>query len=592
MRNFLLKNNKKFISLSMVLLSCTVVFSSCPKVLADYDIFEHQQYKKDLEAEGLRLNKVLDEARQGKLAAADQKTAYEEKKSVIAQQLSETYNDIEDKNREIQEQEQIISIREMQLKDRKEEAKGRIREIYKAGETCTLDCLLNTKSVGDFLDKAHILKVVSDRDTMMIENTKTVIAKLNQEKQLLEESRDELNAKRVELTDKEDEYVQMISESNDWINQLDEDEQVALRDIDNNNLQINEINAKIEQYYEEQRFLEEMRKREEEKRKEEESTRIRSLEEEKLIEVQDQAQVQKIKQAQTQEKTSVSAESEQPKTEAEAQTKSEIETESVFGTEKKPEIEFEAESTIKTEVAVEAVDNNIIEISTEEVYQDEYLYLPTEQVQQELNSDQKVDVYTEEAFEEKEFVETNSYSEAEVEPESEIEPEVEIEIEVESEPEIEIQTEAKEQVYEETEEEAVKEPAVSKSGFIWPTSGFHWLSSLFNEGRDGYRHGGIDIAGAGIYGTPILAASDGVVSTSWYCDGGWGGGYGTYCMIDHEEGKSTLYAHMSSIIVSPGESVSKGQVIGYVGTTGESTGPHLHFETRLWGVKYDPMSEF
>lgn len=579
----------------MVLLSFAVVFSSCPKILADDDILEHQQHRKALEAEGIRLNKVLENARRGKLTAADQKTAYEEKKSVIAQQLSETKNDIEDKNREIQEQEQIISMREMQLKDRKEEAKVRIKEIYKAGETCTLDCLLNTKSVSDFLDKAHILKIVSDRDAIMIENTKTTIAKLNQEKQLLEENRDELNAKKVELSCKEDEYVQMISESNDWINQLAEEEQVALRDIDNNNLQIEQIDAKIEQYYEEQRFLEEQRRREEERRKEEEAallrsleeTRQRQLEEEKLLEEQNQQQ--EVKVMQTQEKVNVTSEPEQPKAETETETKVEVKAETK--TETKTEAEIETKPQIETEVVFEkeaktekietsSVDNNV-EISTEEVYHDEDFYLPTEQVQEELNSDKKVDVYTEEAntFEEKEIVETLSYSKPEVE--------------VKSEPEAKIEPE--QQAYkEETEEVVVKneKPAVSRSGFIWPTTGFHWLSSVFNEGRGSYRHGGVDIAGAGIYGTPILAANDGVVSTSWYCNGGWGGGYGTYCMIDHQEGKSTLYAHMSSITVSPGEHVSKGQVIGYVGTTGESTGPHLHFETRLWGIKYDPMSEF
>ncbi len=61
--------------------------------------------------------------------------------------------------------------------------------------------------------------------------------------------------------------------------------------------------------------------------------------------------------------------------------------------------------------------------------------------------------------------------------------------------------------------------------------------------------------------------------------------------MSHGNGKETIYAHLTSVCVSPGESVSQGQVIGYVGTTGYSTGPHLHFECRYNGVKYNPMNE-
>ncbi|MFZ1075666.1 MAG: M23 family metallopeptidase [Minisyncoccia bacterium] len=79
-------------------------------------------------------------------------------------------------------------------------------------------------------------------------------------------------------------------------------------------------------------------------------------------------------------------------------------------------------------------------------------------------------------------------------------------------------------------------------------------------------------------GTPIHAAADGTVIIAK--NGGWNGGYGNYVVITHDNGTETLYAHMSSAIVSPGESVSAGQTIGYVGMTGLTTGPHLHFEVR------------
>lgn len=132
--------------------------------------------------------------------------------------------------------------------------------------------------------------------------------------------------------------------------------------------------------------------------------------------------------------------------------------------------------------------------------------------------------------------------------------------------------------------------APSGSIYIWPVPGFYWISSPYGEFdpiRGGRMHTGIDIAGSGIYGKAIVAAASGRVKNSE-----WIGGYGNCIIIDHGNGRATLYAHMSSRAVSEGEEVVQGQTIGYVGTTGNSTGPHLHFETRHNGNQYDPLSEF
>ncbi|MBE3035267.1 MAG: M23 family metallopeptidase [Actinobacteria bacterium] len=100
----------------------------------------------------------------------------------------------------------------------------------------------------------------------------------------------------------------------------------------------------------------------------------------------------------------------------------------------------------------------------------------------------------------------------------------------------------------------------------------------------GYRklHTGIDF-GVG-YGTPIHASDSGTVIYAT-----WMSGYGNVIIIDHGRGISTLYAHQSSLAVGNGARVSRGQVVGYVGSTGFSTGPHLHFEVRVNGNPVDPM---
>ena len=129
-------------------------------------------------------------------------------------------------------------------------------------------------------------------------------------------------------------------------------------------------------------------------------------------------------------------------------------------------------------------------------------------------------------------------------------------------------------------------PAAPSTGaMVWPangpvTSDFGWRTHpIFGTRR---FHAGIDI-GAG-YGVPIVAAQDGVVVSA-----GPYGGYGNAVALDHGGGLATFYAHQASVAVSSGESVSQGQVIGYVGSTGYSTGPHLHFEVRVNGSPTDPM---
>lgn len=129
----------------------------------------------------------------------------------------------------------------------------------------------------------------------------------------------------------------------------------------------------------------------------------------------------------------------------------------------------------------------------------------------------------------------------------------------------------------------------SGAQFLWPVTGYYNITSGFRTASRP-THNGIDIASSGIYGKPIIAVADGTVLLATNN----AGGYGLYVMINHGSynGNSytTLYGHMSSMAVSAGQSVKAGQVIGYVGSTGRSTGPHLHYEIRVNGTPKSPLS--
>ena len=128
-------------------------------------------------------------------------------------------------------------------------------------------------------------------------------------------------------------------------------------------------------------------------------------------------------------------------------------------------------------------------------------------------------------------------------------------------------------------------PPAAESGMIMPVDGH--VTSYF-----GYRyhpilhftrfHAGLDIGAS--WGSPIVAAGDGRVIAA-----GWAGGYGREVQIAHAGGITSLYGHMSQIVAEPGSFVRAGQLIGYVGSSGLSTGPHVHFEVRVGGTPVNPL---
>lgn len=122
-------------------------------------------------------------------------------------------------------------------------------------------------------------------------------------------------------------------------------------------------------------------------------------------------------------------------------------------------------------------------------------------------------------------------------------------------------------------------PPPSASGFSWPINGT--ITSPFGP-RWGRLHAGLDIAAG--FGTPIRAAAAGTVTYA-----GWMGGYGYLVVIEHGGGVATAYAHQQRIYASVGQTLARGEVLGEVGSTGNSTGPHVHFEVRVNGTAVDPF---
>jgi murein DD-endopeptidase MepM/ murein hydrolase activator NlpD len=124
----------------------------------------------------------------------------------------------------------------------------------------------------------------------------------------------------------------------------------------------------------------------------------------------------------------------------------------------------------------------------------------------------------------------------------------------------------------------------------WPIPGVYAITSGFGpridpvEGIDGF-HTGVDIGAS--QGTPVHAAASGVVAHA-----GWAGNYGLAVFIQHDGGMETIYAHLSGVAVRSGQVVQAGDVIGYVGSTGKSTGPHLHFEVRFHHQPVNPSDYF
>ena len=398
------RNNKKVVSLVLT----TVGFLTSQLLSTatlSVNIGEQERLRAELRNKSKVLKENLDSAKRNVTQEAEKKNNLDKQIKEMQEKIDASNNYINELSKKIEELKKHIKEIEEDIELKIELLKEALVSLYKAGDASALDIIVGSKDFSDFLDKADIIKSVSDTVQKIIDELNEQSALLEQEKATIEDIKKKQEEEKAKLEIDRQELQKLFEESEKLLAQYQESEKQAKREIDENDAEIKAINAQIERYYEEQR------------RKEEEAK----------------------------------------------------------------------------------------------------------------NKNKK------------------------------------------------------------TESSSV----VNTGAFLWPVPGFHRISSDFYDCVNrSSMHRAIDIAGGGIYGANIVSAGDGkVILLNRNVDsrGQGGGGYGKYVVIDHGNGRSTLYGHMSGVAVSVGQKVSKGQVIGQVGNTGFSTGPHLHFEFRENGVKKNPV---
>ena len=380
--------------LAVFLLSCIITSTYIDNTVKADSLADNQYRQSELQKKNSELNNTLSDLRESLTEQTQYKEELDKKVKQVQSQIDEINAAITELDDKILEKQSQIEQTQEKIDKNMDLLKQRLRAIYMAGETSTLDIILGAKDFSDFLDKAEIIKNISAHDSKLIDELKDDMAGIEEEKTSIENDRKAVSDQKNELEAKRYELASLIEESNKVLSALGEETQKVTDKIDQNSAEMKRINEEIEAYYR-------------------------------------------------------------------AQMQSGNQSSGIVGT----------------------------------------------------------------------------------------------------------------------------------GNYMWPVPGFTYISSdFYDTDNRSSMHGAIDIAGVGIYGAKVVAADSGTVIQGSV--GGWGGGYGTYLVIDHGNGRSTLYAHMSGTAVSIGQTVSKGQTIGFVGSTGNSTGPHLHFETRSYGTKYDPMTEF
>ncbi len=430
------KKLKKVLSLTAALLTAALLLTQSAYA---FDIQENKSKQEDLQKQAQQYEAALEKTRNSIAEKESYASALQGKISTLSKQIALSSETITELNKSIKEKQEQIDKKLEEIDDKLTELRGRLRAIYIAGDTSSLEIILGAKDFSDFIDKAEYVESISAYDNKLIEQLKAEMSTISGEQKALKQQKSSVEKEKKSLESKRNEINKLSEENSRLIAELQGVESATLDNISENEENQAELEAELKSYYEQQ------------------------------------------------------------KKEAEEAAKKEQNDPSNIGSPNNPK-----------------PNNNSAPNS------------------------------------------------------------------------------------------APNSTPNSATSYVWPCPGYYYLISTFDEDRGESNHGALDITGAGIYGAPVVAARDGVVVSSF--DGcphdygknsscGCGGGYGNYVVIEHSDGKTSLYGHLSQVHVSYGEHVTAGQLIGNVGSTGYSTGPHLHFETKystIWdhSQRYDPLDEY
>lgn len=490
------------------------------------------------------LDKKIQDTKGDINAEKENQDAIEEQIVTVQQTILALTQSIDETEEQIVELEASIEIKEAQIEEKRIEIeqgvadfKQRLRTMYVAGNSSYSDIIIGASDFYDMLMKIELVKRVAEHDDEMIDDLIALQKQYEQDEAELNDSKARLEKHKADLVTQQEAHnkqriklEELFSQSQRNLDQLAADKAI----YENNLAVIQEEQAAFEEeimklFNERQAILEE-----EERQRKEEEERKRKEEEERL-------------RKEAEEKARKEAE-EKARLEAEAKAKK------------------EAEEKAAREAAERAAQqNNTTNNTTTNTNTNTNTNTTTEPDNGYTTANPKDDAGT--------GTDANGNSTS---------------------------TDAGTGVT--TGNQVTNDNAyygyVDKSQFTWPCPGFYHIS--YGVGwRWGSYHQGIDIWSYGIRGANICAAAAGeVIYVNNYCPHdygknyscGCGGGYGKYCIIDHGNGYWTLYGHSQNIIVSVGQHVEQGQVLGYVGSTGHSTGDHLHFEVRINGVAQDPTN--
>ena len=511
---------------------------------------------------------------------AQQIRLIQENITLLNTELDKLNDDIQSTEENIVSLDAEITQKQQSIDENVELFKSRLCSMYVSGGENLASIVLGSSSFYDMMSRVEMVNRIASYDEDLINQILEEIDSLDKSKKDLESEKlnlemklkdqevkkNEKSAEILQLNEKmqyTQEIINSIQLQQERLNQSKEETQRAIDALDEEEVKIQaEIKRQAElaqkRYEEEQRRI--LEEAEAKRKAAEELSARKKAEEEASKAAAEQASREAYEQASRAEVERISREAYEQESRANAEKASRAEVERISREAYEQESRANAEKASREAYEQESRAN--AEKASREAYEEELRKAEEEQI----TSDNYEELAKEDATENNQIQTTASYE----------------------------TTSATTTTTTATE---VKIPDPSPSGFIWPTPGFYYISSGFGA-RWGTTHKGIDIGDAGIMGGAVCASKSGTVTyvnntcthnygKSSSC--GCGGGYGNYVIIQHDGTYSTLYGHMTNAVVSVGDYVQQGDVIGYVGSTGWSTGAHLHFEVRVNGIPNDPM---